>query len=142
MKNLILAAAFAFCGSVFAAGVDLTVDPIRPVVITSDFFNGRDMIYGPWIRNDYVVSTDRDLVINKMSWVVNFEGRQYRYELRLNPVHVKAGATFKFKDVYLARGPWTSMNYHSLVSVVATGWLGTLNNPVGRLEITRQFETQ
>jgi hypothetical protein len=143
MKNMILALALSACGSAFAAGIDLNVVPTNPVVITADFITAKgDLIRAPWVRNNYIVTTDRDLVINAMFWTIDLDGRQYTYELRLKtPVQVKAGASYEFKDIYLAQGPWL-FNFRSYVSVLATGWIGTLNNPIGRLELRRDFETQ
>lgn len=148
MKPLIVTILAIFVStSVYARNVDFDVSPKKPLIVQADLtLSNGETFHAPWFKTNFLISNKSATPITIVGLnisVTSSEGTVWVALIDLGtPTEVSAnGGVFNVQD-FIVDGLPISESYKYKVKVDAMGWIGSINEPAGHLNLSAHFKTR
>jgi hypothetical protein len=143
MKRLALAIFVLFSTGAFASAVK--VNPVTPIVMTSDFQSASgEWVQAPWIRANFTVDASETLTFTGVKFTVTCKHgytTTFDWPLPAGGVEVTGGTSYTLPLAYLGSlGHVDETEF--MVHMDYEGWVGKADLPTGRLNLSTDFVTQ
>lgn len=143
MKFVFLMVSLLFSAGAFASSAN--VNPAQPIVMTSDFRSpSGEYVEAPWIRTNFTVDASETITLIGVNFTVSCRhGRtqMIHRSLLAGGVEVMGGSSYTLPLDYvynLGHAGETQFSIH----MDYEGWVGTVDEPIGRLHLSTDFVTQ